>query len=88
MQTQCVVSLFLGHMASAPASHVTQHNLAFELNKSAGSQSQGWSHQDVTRPPMTMSDAMWQKFTAEKRRAVPPHLVLIMENNAGCFAKY
>ena len=70
MQTQCVASLFLGHMASAPAPCITQHSLVFESNKSAGSQSQGRGHQDVTRPPH-MSEAMWQKSTTEKRRALP-----------------
>lgn len=68
MQTWCVVSLFLGHMASAPAPRITQHSLAFESNKSAGSQSQGRGHQDVTRSPR-MLEAMWQKYTVEKRRA-------------------
>lgn len=70
MQMQCVPSLFLGHMASAPAPRITQHRLAFELDKSAGSQSQGRGHQDVTRPPR-VSEATWQIHSVEKRRAFP-----------------
>lgn len=70
MQTRCVASLFLGHTASAPAPCITQYSLAFQSEKSAGSQSQGRGHQDVTRAPH-ISKTMWQKFTMEKRRAFP-----------------
>lgn len=86
VQTQCVASLLLGHVSSAPAPCIIQHSLAFELDKSAGSQSQGRGHQDVTRPPHLL-ESMWQIFMVEKE-SPSPFLVLIMENNAGCFAKY
>lgn len=86
VQTQCVASLLLGHVSSAPAPCITQHSLAFELDKSAGSQRQSRGHQDVTRPPH-VSESMWQKLTVEKG-SPSPFSVLIMENNAGCFAKY
>lgn len=66
-------------------SHITHHSLAFHWDKSAGSQSQGGGHQH--RWQHRELGALWQKCTVEKGTP-SPHLVLIMENNAGCFAKY